>query len=76
MLKENSQYSMGRVFSLISFIMIICMCIAQIVLAFYGKKLDIPTELLYTFAACMGYTANSKIQARIRDKEDIIHKLV
>ena len=76
MLKENSKYSMGRIFSLISFIVIICMCIAHIVLAFYGKKIDIPTELLYTFCVTMGYTANSKVQGRLKEKDDAIHKVI
>lgn len=76
MLKENSKYSMGRIFALISFIVIILMCISHTVGAFYNIKVDIPSELVYIFSVTMGYVGHSKIQDRLKEKDDATHKVV
>ena len=76
MLKENGKISMGRLFSLISFVIIIITCISHIILSFYGKSVIVPDELVYVFLVTMGYTSNSKIQQRIKEKEDAIHRVI
>ena len=76
MLKENSKYSMGRIFGLVSFIVIIGISIVSCIAPFYNAKIVIPQELIWVFAVCLGYVSNTKVQTRLKENSDAINRIV
>jgi len=60
-LKENGKASLGRWFSIITYILVFMYCSAPFIYSIWDKKAPIAPEILiYMFMICMGFVGNSK----------------